>query len=83
MSSNTVGKSDIIPRNSPGRTIDLFDTECVLLCGLRLCVVFRRGIIKGEGEALSLKRAFWLLFARAKSNAGVRGGTAPRRCRNL
>ncbi len=48
-----------------GRQICLI--QCVvLLCGLRLCVVFRRGMIKGEGEALSLKRAFWLLFTRAK-----------------
>ncbi len=74
MSSTVWGESD---RNSPGRVKDLFDTECVLLCGLRLYVCIGRGFIKGEGGALSLKRVFGYFLREQKVTQG-RGAAQPR-----
>ncbi len=60
MLSDTVGKSDMHPQKLT-RSDDSFVRYRVSSCyvGNGVVSVFRRGIIKGEGGALSLKRAFW------------------------
>ena len=72
MSSTTVGKTDIVPRNSPGRMIDLSETECRPVLGVMVLFLYRgEGLLRERAPPSPLSALFGYFLREQKVTRGA------------